>query len=437
MPRPPMRILPTCKFWTPILVACLAVLIAPQSRAQVESTAGIKRFTKDQWTIVTDLPIDPEIESWPGILDQALATWCQKWSIDPVQAKSWPLVVHCIGDRKLFEQAGLLEGVPPFDDGFQQADRVFLIEQPSNYYRRHLLLHEATHWAMYHAFAGGGSPWFMEGMAEVEGTHQWINGKLSLAIIPSDPQGVPHWGRFKRLSDSIAAKGMPSLKQILYYGNDRQDRQDRYSWSWAACVFFRNHPVYATMLQRASAAPLDYSLKLTQLFENSLADRWDWVERDWKLFVDEFDFGYQPTSNLIALEPLTKDLSEGLPKDLSVDVDSAKGWQIANLFLRTGQQVGISAEGTYVVRMQNQQAWESSPSGISYQYYRHMPMGKLIGGFVSTDTSRPLDVFAIGKQTEYVAQSDGWLLLRINEPVGKRQDNSGKLTVRCAIGSRP
>jgi hypothetical protein len=191
------------------------------------------------------------------------------------------------------------------------------------------------------------------------------------------------------------------------------------------------------MLQRASAAPLDYSLKLTQQFENSLADRWDWVERDWKLFVDEFDFGYQPTSNLIALEPLTKDLSEGLPKDLSVDVDSAKGWQIANLFLRTGQQVNISAEGTYVVRMQNQQAWESSPSGISYQYYRHMPMGKLIGGFISTDTSRPLDVFAIGKQIEYVAQSDGWLLLRINEPVGKRQDNSGKLTVRCKIGSRP
>ena len=151
--------------------------------AQSDSALGLKRLTQDQWTIITDMPIDREIESWPKVLDQALLSWCQKWSIDPVEARKWPLVIHWIGDRKLFEQAGLLEGVPPFEDGLQIADKVFLREQPSVYYRRHLLLHEATHWVMYRAFGGGGSPWFMEGMAEIEGTHLWKDDQLTMGII--------------------------------------------------------------------------------------------------------------------------------------------------------------------------------------------------------------------------------------------------------------
>jgi hypothetical protein len=401
-----------------------------KAQAQVESAAGIRRFAKGQWTIVTDLPIDSELESWPVVLDQALASWCQKWSIAPEVAKSWPLTIHCMADRKVFERAGLLDGVPAFEDGFQLADRVFLNEQPSTYYRRHLLLHEATHWVMYRALSGGGSPWFMEGMAEVEGTHRLKDGVLTLAIIPDDRQEVPHWGRFKRLSDSVAKNGVPTLKQILYYGNDRQDRMDRYCWSWAACVFFHNHPLYASYLQKASVAPLDYSLKLSEQLEQTLGDRWDWVERDWKVFVDEFDFGYRPNIDTISLETAQGITATAFSGESSIQLDCSRGWQDSKCFLKAGQKVQIRADGRYVVRNQNQQAWECSADGITYQHFRHIPMGKLLGGFVSVDRDEPLMVFEIGKQTEFVAPRDGWLLLKINEPVRQRQDNSGKLDVR-------
>ena len=406
--------------------------------AQSDSALGLKRLTQDQWTIITDMPIDREIESWPKVLDQALLSWCQKWSIDAVEARKWPLVIHWIGDRKLFEQAGLLEGVPPFEDGLQIADKIFLREQPSVYYRRHLLLHEATHWVMYRAFGGGGSPWFMEGMAEIEGTHLWKDDQLTMGIIPGDASSVPHWGRFKRLAESTAAKRMPSIKQILRYGNERENRMDRYVWSWAACIYLRNHPVYGPLLGRASAAPLDYSMKLSEEFEKSLLARWDWVERDWKLFVDDFDFGYQPESNLVAIEDVAQGIRESGPSEFTLDTDCAKGWQLARCYLKAGEQVEIHAQGTYVVRSANQEAWESSPDGITYEYHRRMPLGKLLGGFVSTDTSAPLEVFGVGKQAVYEAQRDGWLLFRVNEPVGQRLDNSGTLQVRGRItSSRP
>lgn len=415
------------------LLAAWTILSLCDCQAQGESLAGIKSFSKGQWTILTDLPIDQEIESWPNILDQALATWCQKWSIDPAVAKSWPLTIHCMGDRKLFEQSGLLDGVPSFEDGFQQADRVFLVEQPSNYYRRHLLLHEATHWIMYRAFGGGGAPWFMEGMAELEATHRLDKNILSLGIIPDRPESVPHWGRFKKLSDSVAANGVPKLKRIIYYGNERQDRMDRYCWSWAACVFLRNHPLYRPFLDQSSTPPLDYSLKLSEQFEKSLADRWEDVERDWKLFVDEFGFGYQPTLDLISLDGYIRKNNTSQASQVSMQLDTTKGWQLVDLPIKQGQGACITAEGIYAVQVRNQQAWDSTPEGLTYQYHRHIPMGKLIGGFLSLDNDQPLDVFPVGKRHEFKAPSDGWLLLRINEPVGDRRDNSGLLTVQVDI----
>jgi hypothetical protein len=259
-----------------------------------------------------------------------------------------------------------------------------------------------------------------------------------MGIIPGDASSVPHWGRFKRLAESTAAKRMPSIKQILRYGNERENRMDRYVWSWAACIYLRNHPVYGPLLGRASAAPLDYSMKLSEEFEKSLLARWDWVERDWKLFVDDFDFGYQPESNLVALEDVAQDIRESGLSEFTLDTDCAKGWQLARCYLKAGEQVEIHAQGTYVVRSANQEAWESSPDGITYEYHRRMPLGKLLGGFVSTDTSAPLEVFGVGKQAVYEAQRDGWLLFRVNEPVGQRLDNSGTLQVRGRItSSRP
>jgi hypothetical protein len=338
-----------------------------------------------------------------------------------------------MGDRKVFEQAGLLDGVPPFEDGFQQADRVFLVEQPSNYYRRHLLLHEATHWIMYRAFGGGGAPWFMEGMAELQATHRLNKDLLNLAIIPDGPESVPHWGRFKKLSDSMKANGVPKLKRILYYGNDRQDRMDRYCWSWAACVFLSNHRVYWPDLEKSSTPPLDYSLKLSEEFEKSLADRWDFVERDWKVFVDEFGWGYDPQSDLVCLERSIRTIGNIIAGRSTMELDTTDGWQLFRFPVKQGQEVNIEAKGTYVVQVRNQQAWESTPNGLTYQYHRHIPMGKLIGGFLSVDVEQPFEVFPVGNACDFKASRDGWLLLKINEPVGERRDNSGWLTVQIQV----
>ncbi|MFM7932101.1 MAG: hypothetical protein ACKO9Q_30675, partial [Pirellula sp.] len=104
-----------------------------------------------------------------------------------------------------------------------------------------------------------------------------------------------------------------------------------------------------------------------------------------------------------------------------------------NLPIKQGQGAYITAEGIYAVQVRNQQAWDSTAEGLTYRYHRHIPMGKLIGGFLSVDNDQPLEVFPVGKRHEFKASTDGWLLLRINEPVGDRRDNSGLLTIQVDI----
>ncbi|MFN7629255.1 MAG: hypothetical protein ACK5PZ_20715, partial [Pirellula sp.] len=276
-------------------------LPAQRLSAQESIGNGLRKLTSGNLTLITDLPIDQELKSWPDVLHQAIERWDQVWTVPAERKQSLQLTAFLIGDKSIFQSAGYLDGVPEFDDGYQLADRIFVMEQPSEYYRRHLFLHEATHWIMFQYFGGAGSPWFMEGMADMFATHRWADGKLTLGVIPSDPREVPHWGRFKRLREMVQRGEAPTLASVLRFGNQRENRIDRYVWSWAACFFFWNHPEYQRAIADAASPPLNYSMDLSNRLRMSLADRWAIVEADWNGFITEFDFGFDPQRSMIAL----------------------------------------------------------------------------------------------------------------------------------------
>ena len=89
-------------------------------------------------------------------------------------------------DKARFVAAGLLpEDVPvPPGRGFTRDDRSWLYEQPSDFYRRELLLHEGTHGFMFTLLGSCGPPWYMEGLAEDLGTHRLEDGRLTLGYMP-------------------------------------------------------------------------------------------------------------------------------------------------------------------------------------------------------------------------------------------------------------
>jgi hypothetical protein len=421
--------------------ALFSGIFAQRLSAQESIGNGLRKLTRGNLTLITDLPIDQELKSWPDVLHQATERWDQLWTVPAEKKQSLELTVFLIGDKSIFQSAGYLDGVPEFDDGSQLADRIFVMEQPSEYYRRHLFLHEATHWIMYRYFGGAGSPWFMEGMADMFATHRWTDGKLTLGVIPSDPREVPHWGRFKRLREMVQRGEAPTLASVLRFGNQREnrvDRIDRYVWSWAACFFFWNHPEYQRALADAASPPLNYSMDLSDRLRNNLADRWAIVEADWNGFITEFDFGFEPLRSMVSLGEQPHlgiaSISSSQSKELFIDAD--RGWQDSGLFLERGESVEIRATGQWVIStIDPGSPWNASPEGVTYRFYRNQPMGRLVATIATIrggDKPSVWNIIPVGTSTTIQATEDGVLLLKLNEPAGKLFDNSGELSVHLS-----
>jgi hypothetical protein len=419
-------------------IACWWWSLNPVVLAQppIESLRdGFKRLQQGRLTLITDLPIDDELRAWPEVLDQAIAIWTEQWRLENVRVKDWQLTAYLIGDRKRFVESGLVPQIPSFEDGYQLQDTIFLTEQPSVYYRRHLFLHEATHWVMYRSFGGAGSPWFMEGMADLYGTHRWTDRMLTLGIVPRLSAEVPQWGRFKRLQDMLPRDDVPSLRQIVNYANESGNRMDRYVWSWAACVFFANHPEYRDVFFSASEPPLDYSLTLSKKLLDALEDRWPRVVADWNGFLSDFDFGYVPEHSMPRVESVTwTDLGAGA--SVEYKVNAAIGWQPTGVRVHRGDTLHLSAEGSCQVGVgTNGKAWISQPPGITIRYVKHQPLGRLLATIVPIPAEEGTQVWepvAIGRDARLPIDKDGLLMLKINDAVGDLGDNEGSLQVVIA-----
>ena len=66
--------------------------------------------------------------------------------------------------------------------------KVYLWLQPSEYFTRHLILHEATHqfhWLAATANKGPAKGWYTEGLAEYFAMHNWDGNRLQTGIVPA------------------------------------------------------------------------------------------------------------------------------------------------------------------------------------------------------------------------------------------------------------
>ena len=242
-----------------------------------------------------------------------------------------------IMDRKeRFQAAGLLpEDLPPFLNGYQRGPEMWIYEQPSAYYRRHMLLHEGTHAFMNTQLLGCGPPWYMEGMAELMGTHRWQDGQLQLAYFPKHRDDVPQWGRIKMIRDEVAAGRSMTLEAIDAYGPTAHLQNEPYAWCWAAAAFLDGHPQFSARFRQLPEHVRDnlpaFSADFWQLFA---ADRRQLVEQ-WQLFVQQLDYGYDLQREAIVYDPPGQDLAG--TQEIRVRAD--RGWQSSGVRVAVGDHL--------------------------------------------------------------------------------------------------
>jgi hypothetical protein len=126
-----------------------------------------------------------------AVLEAAWPQWRAFFGTEPPRPKDGRLEVRFFGDRAAWAR-GLTRakvGVPAgaggyYDPGTRTA---YLYAQPTTYFTRVLLLHEATHQFHFLACTGNRAPtaaWYTEGLAEYLSWHRWDGAKLDLAVLP-------------------------------------------------------------------------------------------------------------------------------------------------------------------------------------------------------------------------------------------------------------
>lgn len=412
-----------------IVSSCaLAVELAPPRQVDERRAAvvGIRKIVGRHLRLYTDLPPSDAVDSLGAVFDQAVPQWGEYFGIEPEKLRGWQLQGYLMQDRAKFNALGLLpDENKNFPNGFCNGYEFWLTEQPSDYYRRHLMLHEATHGFMYTQFGEAGAGWYSEGMAELLGTHRWQNGRLTLQVVPPDKNDVPMWGRIKLIRDAIEADRPISLPAVMSFRRGRTLNTNQYAWCWALCSLLDSQAEYQAKFRalQQHVTDDDFTRRAKEVFQ----PEWDDLLVEWQALIAELDYGYDLQRMAMqhkASEPLTGEASLSLRAD--------RGWQSSGWQLRKGESYAVIADGRYQIA-EDGAPWPCEPGGVTIRYHAGQPLGKLLGAWRTLEGEFSKS-FPIGLASKLTPESDATLYLRVNDSPAELSDNAGTLEVRIRRG---
>lgn len=419
------------------MIACVAMglMIAPLARAadvppprevdaQRAAAAGIRELTGQHIRLFTDLPPSPAVDELPVVFDAAIPLWAKYFGLDESSIHG-KFLGFLVSDREKFAALDLLPAEnPEFVNGYARNYEFWLVEQPSDYYRRHLLLHEGTHSLMQTQLGGAGPGWYMEGMAELLGTHLWNDGQLELGVMPASKEATPMWGRIKIVRDAVKAGKRWPIEAVLEVDNRRQLDTEHYAWAWALTAMLDGTPAFREQfrsLKQHVAAPA-----FNEKFKETFGGQWGLINQQWAAYVAQLDYGYDLERMAIALQPAAmKSASE-------VSIAADRGWQATGWKLEAGKSYRVTATGQFQIANDGE-PWPCEPNGVTIEYHDGLPLGVLLGALASTKPSEGDPSFAtpllIGSEAVIRPKSDGVLCLRVNDSPAKLGDNAGSVEV--------
>ena len=390
---------------------------------------GLRTLRGRYITLVTDLPSSAAVNELTIAFDRAVPQWARYFRASPSDVEKFSLTGYVIRSKERFLANGLLpDDLPPFLHGYQRGESFWIYEQPSDYYRRHLLLHEGTHGFMKRMLGGAGPPWFMEGVADHLATHTWENGILRLGQMPKSRAEVPYWGRIKVIKDDFAAGKALMIHEVMRLDAREFLKVDPYAWSWAAAAFLDGHPTFRTRFRALRQDVADSTVRFTRNFEHQLLNELRELDEEWQLFVANIEYGYDFERSAVIRNPGRTLPANGATVAIKVD----HGWQSTGYRLEAGRGYRIRSSGRYRIQ-QEPELWWCEPGGITLRYYKSQPLGILLGN-VRFDQAKPglanlAQPLAIGRRRVIQPADDGTLYLKINDSPAELADNEGEVEV--------
>ena len=400
------------------------------------AAAGIRKLDGKYISIYTDLPADAEVDKLPQIFDKAVPEWARFFGEQKDVFDGWHVDARVIQNKQRFRDFGLLpDDLPPFLHGLQKFDDLWVHEQPSAYYRRHLLLHEGTHAAMNRIFGRVGPAWYREGIAEFLGTHHVIDGKPKLGNFPANKQEVEHWGRIKIIKDELSEGKLQSISNIVSFQSRDYLNVESYAWSWALQSFGQRHPEFKSIFHELADEMYVSSRRVTHHFLRRYYERQHEFDTAWYAFLRHLEYGYDSRGERIDHDKPFVELGDGV---VAFKIDSTRGWQSTGIKLSPNTSIDIASRTRFQVASETGRdgkirPWISEPQGVTIEYYKGRPLGVLLAAIVNPeepDTAKALaNPKTIGRLSQMRSVDGGILYVRINERTDRMSDNKGEISV--------
>ncbi|HEX6987308.1 MAG TPA: hypothetical protein VF170_18160 [Planctomycetaceae bacterium] len=392
---------------------------------------GVRRLESRRLVLYTD--IAPELaEGLPPLVDALYDDWVAYFGALPParDGSEFQVTGYLMADADRFAAAGLLpEDLPRFDHGRHRGRRFWMRDQEYDYFRRHLLLHEATHCFMTLLPGSDGPVWYMEGMAEHFGTHRLGEGGPRFRVLPTSPEEFAGMGRITLVRQEAAAGRFLTLDDLFALRPEEFLETTDYAWSWAACHFFDRHPRYRDRFRALGDPRLrrEFAEEFRRRFGPDAAE----LAVEWAAFAHTLRYGYDLERAAIEFRP-GEPLSEA---GATTAVAADRGWQSSGVRVEAGGRYAIAAEGRFTLA-DEPKPWVSDAGGISFDYFDGRPLGRLLAAVLADDPSdasdpaggllRPLDV---GRGATLAAPAAGTLYFRVNDRWDRLGDNRGSLDV--------
>lgn len=393
---------------------------------------GLTRHRLKHLDLITDLTPDVSEPLLP-LPDAMMQAWEEYFGkLPPAQDEvEYRVTGYLMRDRELFLSAGLVkENTLLSYHGRQIGAEFWLTDQSWDYYRRHLLLHEATHAFMRHlpGEAIDLPLWYLEGMAEMLSTHRIAeDGSIEFNVMPVDRSRFMGFERIAIVQRDVAASGVRPLSAITVFNADDFTKVESYAWCWALCRFLDSHPRYRDRFRKIARElmTVPFRRNMAELFAPDM----DELQNEWLLFVANIEHGFD-------FERAQIEFRDGKPVVGSVKttVRSDRGWQSSEMLVEAGQNYRVNALGQFTLA-DKPKLWLSEANGVSIRYARGRPLGQLQASVLAerTDGTPPgssmLREVALGNEAVFEAVESGTLYFRINDAWGELEDNQGTLAV--------
>ncbi len=400
---------------------------------------GIKRYASKHLVLYTD--IKPELAGpLPRLADQLYEALEDYFGPLPPDREGsvFQMTGYIMADRRLFRETGLLpEDLPGFYHGRHRGAEFWMNDQEYDYYLRHLMLHEATHCFMTINRPQSALPpvWYMEGMAELFGTHRIApGGKATFRVMPDNKDDFAGWGRITLVQTEVKQGRFRTLDQVFALDGNDYSKNEAYAWSWAACKFLDSHPRYQKRFRELGDAPT-FQTFVKRFLEDFKPDADD-MRTAWALFAHDLDEGYQIVPAAIAFQPGKPIGATSPSKNLQIKAD--RGWQSSGVLVEQGKKYSLTASGRFTLASKPK-PWVSEADGISFRYFGGQPLGELLGCIrLHSATAIPMakgmrQVFPCGANHTFVAPQTGTLYLRLNDAWNQLSDNTGDVTVEIRL----